>query len=143
MSINRYVCTGNLTRDAEVRNTSSGMAIVSFGIAVDDRRKNGQTGQWEDVPNFLDVSCFGDRYEKLAKYLLKGKKVAIEGKLRYSSWTDKSGNKRSKIEVIPDDIELLGGREDSGKSYGGGQPQQVQAEVIDTTGGVYDDDCPF
>jgi len=133
MSLNRYICTGHLTRDAELRRTQSGMAIVSFGIAVNDRRKNSQTGDWEDFANFFDVSCFGDRYEKLSKYLVKGKKIALEGKLRWSQW-ERDGHKRSKVEIIADDIELLGSKENNG------QQKQTKAEYVEAT--VYDD-CPF
>ena len=106
MSINRVVLSGNLTRDAEIRMSQSGMAIVSFGVAVNDRRKNQQTGEWEDYANFVDCAMFGTRAEKLQPYLEKGTKVAIEGKLRWSQW-EHEGQKRSKLEVIVDEIELM------------------------------------
>lgn len=132
MSINRVVITGNLTRDPELRRNGSGMAILNLGVAVNDRRKNQQTGQWEDVPNFVDCVMFGSRAEAVANYLAKGMKVSIEGKLRYSSWTSKDGNKRSKIEVAVDEIEFMSkGQQQSPKPH------------IDGTGGVYDDDCPW
>ena len=83
MSINRVTITGNLTRDPEVRNTQSGMAVLNLGVAVNDRRKNDQTGEWEDVPNFIDCVMFGTRAESVARYIRKGSKVAIEGKLRW------------------------------------------------------------
>ena len=86
MSINRVAISGNLSRDAELRTTQSGMSILDFGVAVNDRRKNQQTGEWEDCPNFVDCTVFGARAEKLQPYLTKGSKVALEGKLRYSSW---------------------------------------------------------
>lgn len=108
MSINRVNITGNLTRDPELRSTAGGMAVLGFGVAVNDRRKNQQTGQWEDYPNFVDCTMFGNRAEALSRILRKGMKVAIEGKLRYSSWEDKNGSgRRSKIEIIPDEVELL------------------------------------
>ena len=138
MSINRVVLTGNLTRDPEVRRTQSGMAIMSFGLAVNDRRKNNQTGEWEDYVNFVDCTMFGSRAEALSSYLSKGSKVGIDGTLRYSSW-ERNGQRHSKLEVIVDEIELLGGNKQGNQS----NPQQVKAEVIDSTGGVYDDDCPF
>ncbi len=141
MSINRYVCTGNLTRDMELRRTQGGMTIGSFGIAVNDRRKNNQTGEWEDYANFFDVTMFGSRAESISSYLVKGKKVAIDGKLRWSQW-ERDGQKRSKVEIIADDVELLGDKGGSGARKSG-DPQQVQAEILDSTGGVYDDDCPF
>lgn len=106
MSINVVNISGNLTRDSEIRRTQGGTAILSFCVAVNDRRKNQQTGEWEDYPNFVDCTMFGTRSEKLAGMLTKGTKVCILGKLRYMSW-EKDGQKRSKIEVIVDDIELM------------------------------------
>lgn len=79
-------------------------------MAVNDRRKNQQTGEWEDYPNFVDCTMFGTRAEKLAGMLAKGTKVCILGRLRYMSW-ERDGQKRSKIEVIVDDIEFMSRRE--------------------------------
>ena len=105
MSINRVCISGNLTRDPDLRNTQSGTSVLSFGVAVNDRRQNPQTGNWEDHPNFVDCVTFGKRAESLANILRKGMKVAIDGKLRYSSW-EKDGQKRSKLEVVADDVDL-------------------------------------
>ena len=106
MSINRVVVSGNLTRDVELRVTPGGTQVLGFGVAVNDRRRNQQTGEWEDYPNFIDCTMFGNRAEALSRILRKGMKVAIEGRLRYSSW-DKDGQRRSKLEVIVDEIELM------------------------------------
>ena len=106
MSINRVNISGNLTRDPELRTTTGGTAVLSFGVAVNDRRRNPQSGEWEDVPNFIDCVMFGTRGEAVSRYLTKGSKVAIEGKLRYSSW-ERDGQRRNKIEVIVDEIEFL------------------------------------
>ena len=103
MSINRVIISGNLTRDPELRQTQSGMPVMSMGVAVNDRRKNPQTGEWEDYPNFIDCTMFGQRAQSLANYLSKGTKVSIEGKLRWSQW-ERDGQKRSKIEVIVDEL---------------------------------------
>ena len=110
MSINIVNISGNITRDSEIRRTQGGTAILGFGVAVNDRRKNQQTGEWEDYPNFIDCTMFGTRAEKLAGMLTKGTKVCVLGKLRYMSW-EKDGQKRSKIEVIVDDIEFMSRRE--------------------------------
>lgn len=131
MSINRCCISGNLTRDPELRQTQGGMAILNMGVAVNDRRKNQQTGEWEDVPNFVDCVMFGSRAEKLAQYLAKGTKVAIEGKLRYSSW-EKDGARRSKLEVIVDEIEFM--------SRGGQQGQRQQQTA---SADLYDENIPF
>lgn len=119
MSINRVNITGNLTRDPELRSTGSGMSVLKLGVAVNDRRKNSQTGEWEDSPNFVDVTVFGARAEALSRFLNKGSKVAIEGKLRWSQWENPQGEKRSKLEVVADEIEFLSSR-DSGSGSGGG-----------------------
>lgn len=153
MSINRVNISGNLTRDPELRATAGGTQVLSFGVAVNDRRRNPQSGEWEDYPNFVDCTMFGTRAEAVSRYLSKGSKVAIEGKLRYSSW-ERDGQRRSKLEVIVDEIEFLSrgnqGGQDGGNSYGGGYaptaaprtsaPAPVQAPpAVD----VYDEDIPF
>ena len=105
MGINRVMLTGNLTRDPERKSTAGGTEVLAFGMAVNDRRKNA-AGEWEDYPNFIDVTVFGNRVPYLAERLAKGAKVAVEGKLRYSSW-EQDGQKRSKLEVIADEVETL------------------------------------
>ena len=146
MSINRVNISGNLTRDPELRQTQGGMAILSLGVAVNDRRKNAQTGEWEDVPNFVDCVVFGTRAEKLAQFLAKGTKVAIEGKLRYSQW-ERDGQKRSKLEVAVDEIEFMS-RNQQGQNRGnqGGYDdyhQDVRRQQDAYANDLYDDDCPF
>jgi single-strand DNA-binding protein len=138
MSINRVVLTGNLTKDAELKQTSGGMAIVKMRLAVNDRRKNSQTGQWEDSPNFVDVTMFGARGEAVSRFLSKGKQIAVEGKLRWSEWESQAGDKRSKIEVVADDIELLGGRGDA--APGPARPAPAFEAPQDDIGG---EDIPF
>jgi single-strand DNA-binding protein len=108
MSINRVVLTGNLTKDAELKQTSGGMAIVKMRLAVNDRRKVND--QWTDVVNYVDVTMFGSRGEAVSRFLTKGKSIAIDGKLRWHEWESQTGEKRSALEVIADDLELLGGR---------------------------------
>ena len=165
MSINRVVISGNLTRDPDLRRTQSGMAILSLRIAGNDRRKNQQTGEWEDYPNYIDCVVFGTRAESLNNYLSKGSKVGIDGKLRWSEW-ERDGQKRSKIEVIVDDLEFLSPRNSQGGGYQGGYqgnqggyqsqgqnqyqapasastPATQNAPAIDASSSVYDDDIPF
>ncbi len=136
MSINKVFITGNLSRDPEVRRTQSGMAIMGFGVAVNDRRKNPQSGEWEDYTNWIDCTMFGTRAESLSNILAKGMKVAIEGKLRWSQW-ERDGQKRSKIEVIVDEVDLMSkGQGGSGGGYG-------QAPRKSPDAGLYDENCPF
>ena len=128
MSINRVIISGNLTRDPELRSTANGTSVLGLGVAVNDRRRNSQTGEWEDVPNFVDCTMFGARAEGIARYLTKGTKVCIEGKLRWSQW-ERDGQKRSKLEVIVDEIEFMSSR-NAGQQMGGqpyGAPQQYAA----------------
>ena len=120
MSINKVFVSGNLTRDCELRQTQGGTAILTFGVAVNDRAKNSQTGEWEDRPNFVDCAMFGKRAEAVSRILAKGMKVAIEGKLRQSTWAAKDGSKRSKLEVIVDEIEFMS----QSKARNGQQTQQ-------------------
>lgn len=135
MSINRVIVSGNLTRDPELRKTAGGMTVMQFGIAVNDRRKN-QNGEWEDYPNFIDCTMFGTRAEAVSRYMAKGGKVAIEGKLRWSQW-EKDGSKRSKIEVIVDEIELM-------SRSGNAAPSAAPAPAAPAPGpAVYDEDIPF
>jgi single-strand DNA-binding protein len=142
MSINKVLISGNLTRDPELRATATGMPVLSMGVAVNDRRKNQSTGDWEDYANFIDCTMFGTRAESISRFLSKGAKVAIEGKLRWSQW-ERDGQKRSKIEVIVDEIEFLSARDGSSSSSSAPLPRK-EAEIPpapEVT--VYDEDIPF
>lgn len=137
MSINQVSITGNLTRAPELRTTQGGTAVLSFGIAVNDRRKNA-SGNWEEVPNFFECVTFGNRATALSDILTKGMKVAIAGKLHYSSW-EKDGQKHSKVDIIANEIELMQNRKPQQE-----QPQQAQAFAPQPpTMDVYDEDIPF
>ena len=125
MSINRVNISGNLTRDPELRATQGGMQVLGFGVAVNDRRRNQQTGEWEGYPNFVDCTMFGNRAESMGRILHKGMKVAIEGKLRYSSW-ERDGQRRSKLEVVVDEIELMSQKQ--GQPAPQAAPQQWNAQ---------------
>ena len=146
MSINRVVISGNITRDPELRSTQGGMEILALGVAVNDRVK-GENGQWTDRPNFIDCTMFGNRAKSVSRFLSKGSKVAIEGKLRWSQW-ERDGQRRSKIEVIVDEIEFMASRGDgqhaaAPQAAPAPHPYQppIAAPVVDAS--VYDDDIPF
>lgn len=141
MSINRVFISGNLTRDAELRQTSGGMQVLRFGVAVNDRAKNQQTGQWEDRPNFVDCVAFGARAEGLARVLRKGMRVAVDGQLRYSSWQAQDGSRRSKLEVVANGVELPPRQWD-----GQGAPSAAASPLPSAPsagGDLYDADIPF
>ncbi len=149
--LNRVTLVGRLTRDPEVRYTSGGMPIVNIGLASNYRQKDSASGQWVEKPNFFDVVGFGDRFEKLAANLEKGRRIGIDGSLRYSSW-ETDGQKRSKVEIIADTIQFLDSRGDGGHGAGARQEFRAQGGDIapDTSdfvpvGGAVadDDDIPF
>lgn len=151
MSINKALISGNIGGDPNLRQTASGMQVLSFSVAVNDRVK-GEDGQWTDRPNFIDCVMFGNRAKSVSRFLSKGSKVAIEGKLRWSQW-ERDGQKRSKIEVIVDEIEFMASRGDA-PSQATAQPVRQQAPyqpqmggmlqvVGPVTGTIYDDDIPF
>ena len=157
MSINKVMATGNLTRDPELRATPAGTQVLHFGIAVNDRAKNQQTGEWEDRPNFVDCVIFGARADAMSRILAKGMKVAVEGRLRYSAWQDKEGNRRSKLEVVVDEIDLMSARAAQHPAQGAapaqapayaasapqGRPQPARAVQTPPPADVYDEDIPF
>jgi len=148
MSINRVVISGNLTRDPELRQTAGGTQVLSMGVAVNDRRRNNQTGEWEDYANFIDCTMFGTRAEAVSRFLSKGNKVAIEGKLRYSTW-ERDGQKRSKIEVIVDEIEFMTPRGEGGARQSSADTSSSYADTSQpaadsgVNASVYDEDIPF
>lgn len=116
-NINRVVLSGNLTRSPELKTTPGGMAVLQMGIAVNGRRKNSQTGQWEDVPNYFDLTMFGNRAQAVSQYLGKGTKVMVDGELRWRQWQDQNGNNRSKVEVIVNEIEFARSAQPRHDSY--------------------------
>ncbi len=157
-NINRVVLTGNLTADPELRETPGGLKICKLRVACNTRRKD-QSGTWVDKPNYFDVTVFGAQGENAAKYLSKGRPVAIDGRLEWREWQDKdSGKNRQSIDIIADSIQFLGSRDDhGGPANGSGQRFQGGSDIpVDTTdfaspapapvgGGAStgDDDIPF
>ena len=107
MTINSVALSGNLTRDAELRRTQNDMAVLGFGLAFNDRRRKPDTDEWEEIPNFIDCTLFGNRAEALQQYLAKGTKVAIIGRLRWSQWEAEDGTRRTRHEVIVDELEFM------------------------------------
>ena len=113
-NINRVVLTGNLTRDPELRSTPSGMSVCSLRVACNTRRKDNQSGEWVDKPNYFDVTIWGRQGENAAQYLSKGRPVAIDGRLEWREWQTQEGQKRESIEIVADAVQFLGGRDDAG-----------------------------
>lgn len=105
--INSVILVGRTTRDAELRYTANGTGILNFSIAVNESRKNGE--QWVEEASFFDITLFGKMAESLKQYLTKGKQVAINGRLQQQRW-EQDGQPRSKVVVIANAVQLLGGR---------------------------------
>lgn len=126
-SINRVVLTGNLTRDPERRELNSGGAVCTLRLAVNGRRKNPQTGEWEDQANYFDISVFGAPGENCARYLAKGRPVAIDGRLRWREFTRQDGSKGQAVDVVADTVQFLGGREDGSGTASAAAPKARQS----------------
>ncbi|UVX36856.1 MAG: Single-strand binding protein family protein [Bacteriophage sp.] len=136
--LNTVSIGGNLCRDAELRATASGMAVLTFSVAVNESRKNQQTGEYEDYPNYVDCTMFGRRAESVSRYLTNGTYVALTGRLHQNRWQNKDGQNRSKLEVTVDNIHFESRRLD-GDDY---DQQQAEAQG-DYEAQMYDEDIPF
>ncbi|CAN5496745.1 hypothetical protein BH20ACT18_BH20ACT18_04500 [soil metagenome] len=150
-NINRVVITGNLTRDPELRSLSSGTSVCSLRIASNSRRKDNSTGEWVDKPNFFDVTVWGAQGENCARYLSKGRPVAIDGRLDWREWDTPEGQKRQAVQIVAESVQFLGGRDDAGNGNGGGFTPRSDVPVDDqdfkvsqaAPVGAGDDDIPF
>lgn len=145
-NVNSVCIAGRLTKDAELKTTKSGASILNCGIAVNESRKNAQ-GEWSDYANFFDFVMFGPRVNALSKYLQKGKKVTLSGRLHQDTWEDAQGNNRSKVVIMVNDIELPP-RETQGA--GAAAPNRLinvqntaPAAAPVSSAGVYDQEIPF
>ena len=128
-NINRVILTGNLTRDPELRSLPSGTSVCSLRVAVNTRRKD-QSGEWVDKPNYFSVTVWGAQGDNCARYLSKGRPVAIDGRLEWREWEAKEGGKRESIEIVADSVQFLGSREEGG---GNGNGFQQRSDVpVDT-----------
>lgn len=152
-NVNVVVITGNLTRDPELRHTGGGTAVCELRVAVNSRRKDGNTGEWVDKPNYFDVVVWGAQGENCATYLQKGRPVAVEGRLDWREWEAKEGGgKRQAVQIIANTVQFLGYKKDEGSEStevrDRFEPQSdVPADTSDFAGaGVgsgQEDDIPF
>src|SRR3954462_4716612 len=117
-SFNRVILLGNLTRDVEVRYLQSGTAVADVGLAVNDRRK-GQNGEWIEETTFVDVTLWGRTAEVAGESLGKGSPILVEGRLKYDTW-EKDGQKRSKLSVVCERMQMVGGKGGGGGGSAGG-----------------------
>jgi single-strand DNA-binding protein len=142
--INRVTLVGRLTRDPELRHIPSGTAVLELGLAVNGRQQD-ESGNWVDKPNFFDVKVYGRQAETLAQHLQKGRRVGVDGRLDWRSWEAQDGSKRSKVDVVAQNVQFLDSR---GDGEGGGGGGYIPADAPASTGGDFptsptDDDIPF
>lgn len=144
-NVNVVVITGNLTRDPELRHTGGGTAVCGLRVAVNARRKNGQTGEWHDKPNYFDIVVWGAQGENAAEYLAKGRPVAIEGRLDWREWDAKDGSgKRQAVQIIADTVQFLGYKKAEADSSNGSDPEVSEdAPELQPVGGGGEDEIPF
>ncbi len=130
-NLNKVMLIGRLTRDPEIRTFSNGGKVAKFGFAVNNRKKNPQSGQWEDEPVYLDVEAFnrgefGKQADLVEQYLTKGRQVFIEGHLRLDQW-EKDGQKRSRLVIVMDNMQFLEPRQDGGSGEMGARAPRASA----------------
>ncbi len=151
--LNNVFLVGRLTRDIVLSYTANGYPIGKLSLAVNRRRKNGE--QWEDEANFFDLILWGKRAEALQRYLLKGTQIAVQGQLKQERW-EQDGQKRSRVVIELNNIQLVGGRGGSGSdsygNYGGpggyaapspAAPANAQGSESPGISGDFEDDIPF
>ena len=147
MSFNKVIIVGNLGRDPELRYTPQGVAVCSFTMATNEKRRD-KSGELNDVTTWFRVTLWRNQAENAAKYLTKGSSVYIEGRLRLDEWTDRDGNVRTTLDVQATDMHFIGGAgRDSGyvpdspdMDMGSSEPTSSAAAA---GGGTADDDIPF
>jgi single-strand DNA-binding protein len=154
-NINRAMLTGNLTKDPELREFPAGGGVCSLRLAVNGRRKNPQTGEWEDQPGYFDISVFGAQGQNCARYLTKGRAVAIDGRLRWREFTRQDGSKGQAVDIVADTVQFLPGGQDANGTPGAPTPKAQETQAgpsfdagdFDTrplpAGPAGEDDIPF
>src|ERR1700729_2098876 len=125
-SLNQVTLMGNLTRDPELRQTPTGQNVTSFSLAL-NRAYKDQSGEWQEATDYIDCVCWGPLAERVAQYLSKGRRCLVQGRLQSRSW-EQDGNKRSKVEVLANDVTFLdsrgsGGGDDNGGNSSGATPR--------------------
>jgi len=137
-AVNKVFLMGNLTRDPEVRYLPAGTAVCEFGMAV-NRKYQTKDGQKHDDTCFVDVTMWGKRGAVIAEYFKKGDPIYVEGRLNYDSWDDKqTGKKRSKLTVVAENFEFLGG-----KGEGVSKGRQIPTSAEESAQDVAEEDIPF
>jgi single-strand DNA-binding protein len=126
-SINRVVVVGNLTRDPELRSTASGTSVCRMRIACNTRWRSAETGEWEEKPNFFDVTVFGASGEACARFLEKGRPIAVDGRLDWHEWQTDAGERRQAVGLLAENVEFLSSR--SASEPDGAQAEREEAPI--------------
>jgi single-strand DNA-binding protein len=124
-SVNQVILLGNLTRDPELRQTPNGQSVCSFSLAL-NRAYKDQSGEWQEATDYIDVVCWGSLAERVSQYLSKGRRCLVQGRLQSRSW-EQEGQKRSKVEVLANDVTFLDGRGEGGGGESGGSSSAPRA----------------
>lgn len=150
-SVNQVILLGNLTRDPELRQTPSGQSVASFSLAL-NRSYKDQAGEWQEATDYIDVVAWGPLGERVSQYLAKGRRVLVQGRLQSRSW-EQEGVKRSKVEVLANDVTFLDGRGEGGeggdapapRASSGGSSKKKDEEAVEGMGDepINLDDIPF
>jgi single-strand DNA-binding protein len=144
-NISRAILTGNLTHDPELRSLPSGNSVCKLRVACNTRRKNASTGEWEDKPNYFNVTVWGAQGESAARFLSKGRPVAIDGRLEWREWETQGGEKREAIEIIADTVQFLNARGDAEDPGDHADESDFEPVPVATGRGLTgsDEDIPF
>ncbi len=127
--INRVVLLGNLTKDPELRALASGSTVCRMRVASNTRRRNPDTGDWDEKPNYFDVTVFGASGEACGTFLEKGRPVAVDGRLEWHDWETADGQRRQTVEIIADSVQFLGGpRSAADTSVSPAAPQDAEKD---------------
>jgi single-strand DNA-binding protein len=148
-NINRVIITGNLTADPELRSLPSGTSVCKLRVACNTRRKDNSTGEWVDKPNYFDVTVWGAQGENCARYLAKGRPVAVDGRLEWREWEGEHG-KRQAIDIIAEAVQFLSSpRDEGGQGNGFTARSDIPVDTNDFAAAPAgrtapaDDDIPF
>jgi len=126
-SVNQVILLGNLTRDPELRQTPSGQSVCSFSLAL-NRAYKGQNGEWQEATDYIDCVAWGPLAERVSQYLSKGRRALVQGRLQSRSW-EQEGQKRSKVEVLANDVTFVDSRGEGGGNAGGGSDESAASQA--------------
>jgi single-strand DNA-binding protein len=145
-NINRVVLSGNLTKDPELRQLAGGNSVCKLRMAVNTRKKDRDSNQWSDHPNYFDVTVWGAQGENVAKYLQKGSPLLVDGRLEWREWQAQDGTNRQAVEIIAENTQFIGGREGGGGGREGGGGSEFAPgpdRGLQSVPAADDDDIPF